>query len=187
MNSFGTHNHLLPYHSLLLLPRTPSRNQPNLLPRRCTMRSRSTLTRTSLTATVGVNSSNHFSSARSRVLMPLRLHPMEHVSRLQERLVSPTRSRNHTDSSQAIIINIPRAPRRQPNHRSLRRMPHTRGISTRRLCELTSITSPKLKITNQSTLRNLTQRNNVTHISRSFPAQTNLLPLKSPLSRNRIA
>ena len=111
---------------------TTSRNQTNLLSRWSTVRRCRSLSCTTFAASIRVNSGNHLSSTASRILVTLSLHPMKHLTSLQERLLRPATSSNHTNRCQTIIVNVPCATRRQPNHRSLRRMTHNRGVSTRR-------------------------------------------------------
>ena len=141
---------------------------------------------TTLAAAIRVTSRNHLPSAASRILVTLRLHPMKHLTSLQERLLSPATSRHHTNSRQTIITHIPRATRRQTNHRSLRRVTNDGCVSARRTRKLPTITRLKLKVTHQRSLRNLPQRQNITNLNRSFSAKTQLLPNKHALSSHGV-
>jgi len=150
------------------------------------MRRRCSFSRTTLTAAIRMTSRNHLSSTRSRILMTLSLHPMKHRTSLQKRLLRPATSSHNTYSRQTIIIHVSCAPRRQPDHRSLRCMTHNCRVSTRRPRKLSTVTRLKLNVTNQRSLRNLTQRQDIANLNRRFSAKTKLLPHKHTLCSHRV-
>src|SRR4030067_2848392 len=156
---------------LLPTPCSTSRNQTNFLSRWCTMRGSRSFPSTALAAAIRMNSRNHLPSTASRILVTLSFHPMKHLTSFQERLLRPSTSRHNTDGGQTIIINIPRATRRQPDHRSLRSVTHHRRVSTRRTRNLSTISRPKLNVAHHRSLKNLPQRQDITNLKTRFAAK----------------
>ena len=150
------------------------------------MRRSRSLPSTALAATIRMNSRNHLPSTTSRILVTLSFHPMKHLASFQERLLRPSTSRHNTYGGQAIIINIPRATRRQPYHRSLRRVTHNRRVSARRPRNLSTISRSKLKITNHCSFRNLPQRQNITNLNTCFASKTQALSHKYAFNSHSI-
>ena len=151
------------------------------------MRRSRSLPSTAFAAAIRMNSRNHFPSTTSRILVTLSFHPMKHLASFQERLLCSSTSRHNTYGGQTIIINIPRATRRQPDHRSLRSVTHNRCVSTRRTRNLSTISRSKLKVAHQRSLRNLPQRQNITNLDTGFAAKTQSLPHKYAFNSHSIA